>query len=135
MAQYEGTVPDTGTITPVDTKDEYPIVSSEHIKGGYRPVSTKSNLTKIPLAHLVPGSLALVVDERKFYYYNPALDDPWAILDVSGSGEFADNGTNFIRVTVPKTGSLDVDIIINSVGTTAISAKLVYNNELSIVGA
>lgn len=56
-------------------------------------------------------------------------------LSISGSGEFADNGTNFIRVTVPKTGSLDVDIIINSVGTTAISAKLVYNNELAIVGA
>ena len=86
MAQYEGTVPVTGTITPVDTKDEYPIVSSEHIKGGYRPVSTKANLTKIPIAHLVPGSLALVVDERKFYYYNPKLDEPWAILDISGSG-------------------------------------------------
>lgn len=112
MAKYIGTVPITGTITPVDTNDKYPLVNVDHIKGGYRSVPTKADLNSIPASHLVNGMLGYVVDENKFYIYS--TENGWdltniianAAIDLSNYittdavNELITNRTNEIRTEI-----------------------------------
>ena len=142
MAKYIGTVPITGTITPVDTNDKYPLVNVDHIKGGYRSVPTKADLNSIPASHLVNGMLGYVVDENKFYIYS--TENGWdltnivanATIDLSNylttdaANELITNRTNEIRTEIKTEVKTEVKDEVNTYTKPEADAKFATKDEV-----
>lgn len=111
MARYEGTVAVTGQITPIDTADVYPLIDSDHIKGGIRQVATREDLNKIPTAHLKNGMFGYVNDEKKLYVY---FLTQWELFKAD---------VDLSAISSEITTAIDLDKLVSKEGTNNISVK------------
>ena len=80
MAKIEGTIPLSGTISPFDTLDEFPVTEDIYNKGGHRSVKTLVDRDSISIYRKKEGMIVFVVSNNvPLEYVLSGADTIWNI--------------------------------------------------------
>lgn len=102
MSKFVGTVSVTGTITPVDTNDNYPLMDIKHIKGANYTVATYDELLAIPLPRRAEYMKVEVAETNTTYQW---VNNDWREI-AQNSGSTALDGIDVSQLVFKK----DVDV-------------------------
>ena len=102
MSKFVGTVPVTGTITPVDTNDNYPLMDIKHIKGANYTVATYDELLAIPLPRRAEYMKVEVAETNTTYQW---VNNDWREI-AQNSGSTSLDGIDVSQLVFKK----DVDV-------------------------
>lgn len=102
MSKFVGTVAVTGTITPVDTNDNYPLMDIKHIKGANYTVATYDELLAIPLPRRAEYMKVEVAETNTTYQW---VNNDWREI-VQNSGSTSLDGIDVSQLVFKK----DVDV-------------------------
>lgn len=102
MSKFVGTVAVTGTITPVDTNDNYPLMDIKHIKGANYTVATYDELLAIPLPRRAEYMKVEVAETNTTYQW---VNNDWREI-AQNSGSTSLDGIDVSQLVFKK----DVDV-------------------------
>lgn len=102
MSKFVGTVAVTGTITPVDTNDNYPLMDIKHIKGANYTVATYDELLAIPLPRRAEYMKVEVAETNTTYQW---VNNDWREI-AQNSGSASLDGIDVSQLVFKK----DVDV-------------------------
>lgn len=102
MSKFVGTIAVTGTITPVDTNDNYPLMDIKHIKGANYTVATYDELLAIPLPRRAEYMKVEVAETNTTYQW---VNNDWREI-AQNSGSTSLDGIDVSQLVFKK----DVDV-------------------------